>query len=53
MKKPVQYSVIVPVYQGEDTIQELFERLKAFFENRKNSFEVVFICDGARMIIPG
>ena len=48
MKKSIQFSVVVPVYQGEKTIEELFARLRTFFENRNNSFEVIFICDGAR-----
>ena len=47
METPLIYSVVVPVYQGEATIEALFLKIKAFFETRKESFEVVFISDGA------
>ena len=41
----IQYSVIVPVYNGETTISPLYDKIKAFFTNNHYSFEVIFIYD--------
>jgi undecaprenyl-phosphate 4-deoxy-4-formamido-L-arabinose transferase len=41
----IQYSVIIPVYNGETTVEPLFERLKSFFEASNFSFEVIFVYD--------
>jgi undecaprenyl-phosphate 4-deoxy-4-formamido-L-arabinose transferase len=38
-------SVVVPVYNGEYTILDLFLGLKVFFEEHKLKFEVIFIHD--------
>jgi len=43
----VDYSILVPVYNSEDTIGELFERIKAVFLNINGKFEVIFIDDGS------
>ena len=39
------YSVVVPVYQGQDTLRPLTQRLQAFFAEGGYSFELVFVCD--------
>lgn len=39
------YSIIIPVYQGEQTVSPLFKQIKAFFEEKKLPFEIVFIYD--------
>jgi glycosyltransferase involved in cell wall biosynthesis len=41
----VQYSVIIPVYNSAQTLEELFERLKKEFVNSGNSFEIIFVDD--------
>lgn len=40
-----QYSVIIPVYNGETTVRPLFERLKTFFDGNNYTFEVIFVYD--------
>jgi undecaprenyl-phosphate 4-deoxy-4-formamido-L-arabinose transferase len=42
------FSVVVPVYNSEDSLKELFVRLKAFFEKANKSYEVIFVEDGSR-----
>jgi polyisoprenyl-phosphate glycosyltransferase len=41
----IQYSVIIPVYNGEYTVKTLFERIKSFFELNDISYEVIFVYD--------
>jgi len=48
---PVQqptYSVIVPVFNSEDTLEELFSRSKLVFEQMGASFEFIFVEDCGR-----
>ena len=45
MKKKVEFSVVVPVYNSEKTLISLFERIKATFEKENLSFEVIFVED--------
>ncbi|MDX2303125.1 MAG: glycosyltransferase family 2 protein [Microscillaceae bacterium] len=47
MKYTCLYSVVVPVYQGEATLARLFDEIQAFFEGKSQSFEVIFVSDGA------
>jgi len=42
------YSVIVPVFNSEDTLEELFARSKAVFEQMDASFEFIFVEDCGR-----
>ncbi|NQT76938.1 MAG: glycosyltransferase family 2 protein [Bacteroidetes bacterium] len=44
MSQP-DYSVIVPVFNSDDTLEELFVRTKAVFEQMDASFEFVFVED--------
>jgi len=39
------YSIVVPVYNSENTLRELFSRIKAEFGRINESFEVIFIED--------
>lgn len=39
------YSIIVPVYNSEESLEELFLGVKTLFEDRKESFEAVFVED--------
>jgi len=41
----MKYSVIIPVYNGELTIEELAKQLIAFFQSEKFDFEIIFVCD--------
>ncbi|MBP6976899.1 MAG: glycosyltransferase family 2 protein [Bacteroidales bacterium] len=41
------YSVIIPVFNSEDTLQELFDRLKSVFDENNATFEVIFVDDGS------
>ena len=41
------YSVIVPVYNSDSTLKELFVRIKNVFDNNKKTFNVIFIDDGS------
>lgn len=42
------YSVIVPVFNSEDTLQELLDRIHAVFKEIGQSTEVIFIDDGSQ-----
>jgi len=41
----IQYSVVIPVYNGEITVKPLFKRLKSFFEASNYDYEVIFVYD--------
>ncbi|WP_324675969.1 glycosyltransferase family 2 protein [Hymenobacter sp. GOD-10R] len=41
-----EYSVVVPVYQGEATLRSLTLQIQAFFQELGRSFEIIFVCDG-------
>jgi polyisoprenyl-phosphate glycosyltransferase len=42
-----EYSVIVPVFNSDSTLQELFSRIKSVFGKIGKTFEVVFVDDGS------
>jgi undecaprenyl-phosphate 4-deoxy-4-formamido-L-arabinose transferase len=41
----MNYSIIVPVYNGEKTVTKLFEKLKSFFDKNNFTYEVIFVYD--------
>ncbi len=43
----LECSVVVPVFNGEKTLVELFTRLKRTFESLEKSFEVIFVEDSS------
>lgn len=43
----IDYSIIVPVYNSDSTLQELFSRIKVVFEKINRTFNVVFVDDGS------
>lgn len=47
-KESTEYSIIIPVYNSEDSLLELFYRIDKVFERLKRSFEVIFINDCSR-----
>ncbi|MEA3479822.1 MAG: glycosyltransferase family 2 protein [Bacteroidota bacterium] len=44
----VEYSVVVPVYNSESTLKELFDRISKVFEQLDKSYEVIFVEDGGQ-----
>jgi len=42
----IDFSVVVPVHNSEETLEELFSRLRVVFRELGNSFEVIFVEDG-------
>ena len=45
MPDPVKYSVVVPVFNSEPSLVELFTGLKSVFDAQQVSFEVIFVED--------
>ena len=45
--KPI-YSVIIPVYNEEEVINESYKRLSAVMKSMKESYELLFVNDGSR-----
>ena len=43
----VNYSVVVPVYNSEESLTELFERVNTIFTKLNESFEIVFVDDNS------
>lgn len=41
----VTYAIVVPVYNGADSLGELFERIKATMDSLESTFRVVFVDD--------
>lgn len=48
MDDSLKYSVIVPVYNSESSLNELFRELESVFRELNLSFEVIFIDDGSQ-----
>lgn len=44
----IDFSVVVPVYNSEETLEELFSRLVTVFNKLGRTFEVIFVEDGGR-----
>lgn len=47
MSNNLEYSVVVPVYNSEETIEELFNRISTVFQDLHKSYEVIFVDDGS------
>ena len=45
--KNIDYSVIVPCLNEQDSIEELLNRLSNIFKGMQSSFEIIFIDDGS------
>lgn len=43
----MKYSIVVPFHNEEDSVTELYDRLKAVMEGIGESFELVFVDDGS------
>ena len=46
--KKVDFSVVVPVYNGSATLVDLFERTKKVFKELNATFEILFVEDGGK-----
>ena len=44
----LDYSIIIPIYNEEDNILELYQRLTAVMKKVGNSYEVIFVNDGSK-----
>lgn len=45
----VDYSVVVPVFQGQDTLFTLTKQLQTFFAEIDSSYELIFVHDGGQV----
>jgi undecaprenyl-phosphate 4-deoxy-4-formamido-L-arabinose transferase len=43
-----QYSVVIPVYNSEKNLPELYERISRVFQSLRFSFEIIFVEDGSQ-----
>lgn len=48
MSTPVKYSVVVPVFNSEPSLEELFTGIKSVFDKAEYSFEVIFVEDNSK-----
>jgi undecaprenyl-phosphate 4-deoxy-4-formamido-L-arabinose transferase len=48
IKKPIELSVLIPVYNEEDVLEDLKRRLMPVLEEITHNFEIIFIDDGSR-----
>ena len=44
----LDFSVVVPVYNSEPSLEELYARLAATFASMAKTFEIIFVDDGSR-----
>ncbi|NLI90958.1 MAG: glycosyltransferase family 2 protein [Peptococcaceae bacterium] len=47
MSLPVQYSIVIPVYNEEKVIEQTYGRLKNVMESTKATYELIFVDDGS------
>lgn len=43
-----EISIVIPVYNEEESLPQLFKELYPVMENLQRSFEIIFINDGSR-----
>ena len=44
----IEYSVVIPVYNSREFLQELYDRLQSVFKQMNKTFEVIFVNDCSR-----
>lgn len=44
----IDYSVVIPVFNGSKSILELYERLVSYFHSTQYSFEIIFVDDRSK-----
>lgn len=47
MKRKTVYSVVVPVYNEEQVVDETYGRLKKVLDSESNCYEIIFVNDGS------
>lgn len=48
MSQPIQYSIVVPVYNEEEVIHETYRRLTEVMRSTGEAYELIFVNDGSR-----
>lgn len=48
MPKKMEFSIVVPVYNSEASLYELYSRTKKTFEKTDDAFEMILVDDGSR-----
>jgi glycosyltransferase involved in cell wall biosynthesis len=48
MSENPDYSIVIPVYNSEKSLRELYSRIKMEFESISNNYEIIFIDDFSR-----
>jgi glycosyltransferase involved in cell wall biosynthesis len=48
MSNDPEYSVVIPVYNGQNSIEELCERIRKVFETITSNYEIIFIDDNSK-----
>ncbi len=43
-----KYSIVVPFHNEQDSVTDLYDRLKVVMEHLGESFEMIFVDDGSR-----
>jgi dolichol-phosphate mannosyltransferase len=46
--RPVGYSVVIPVFNEEENISELYQRLTAVMQGLGGTYEIILVDDGSR-----
>lgn len=45
---PIRYSIVIPLYNEQENVRPLYERILAAMKELSGSYEIVFIDDGSR-----
>lgn len=48
MNKDVYVSIVIPVFNEEDSLKELYAQLNAVLKNMNKSYEIIFVDDGSK-----
>lgn len=48
MSQPIQFSIVVPVYNEEEVIHETYRRLTEVMRSTGEAYELIFVNDGSR-----
>lgn len=47
MNKPVTFSIVVPVYNEAEVLDNTYERLKSVMDSTGETYELIFVNDGS------
>lgn len=48
MTEKPEISIVIPMYNEEDVVEELYSRLKKILNDTKKSYEIIFVEDGSK-----